>query len=85
MQYRRMARKPKVKVEQQEGKEVPIIVLAHSIAALAKGYKALTKTDLKQETLVTLLHDHSKVAKRDIRIILNCLDDLESLFLEKKP
>lgn len=80
-----MNKSSKVVVAQAEGKEeVSVVVLAHSIALLAKGYKALGKTALTQETLVTLLHDTTKVAKRDIRYILNSLDDLEDLYLKKK-
>lgn len=60
----------------------PIEILQSSIVALAKAFEAFNKTNLKQNTIITLLHNTSKIPKRDIKVILNCLSELKSLYLK---
>lgn len=60
----------------------PIEILQSSIVALANAFEAFEKTNLKQDVIITLLHDTSKIPKRDIKIILNCLSELKSLYLK---
>jgi hypothetical protein len=76
--------KTKVRTVVKEGEEPqPIEVLESSIVEIAKAMKKLGSSRLKQETLVTLLHDHTKVSKREVRDILNSLEALEVLFLKR--
>jgi hypothetical protein len=80
-----MAQNEKIKTVIKNGEEPqPIEILESSIIEIAKGFKVLSKTRVKQETLVTLLHDYTKVSKVQIRYVLNCLSDLENLFLRNK-
>lgn len=62
----------------------PIEVLESSIVEIAKAMKVINSTRLTRRSLVALLHDNSKLPKRDIEIVLNNLDQLEELFLKKK-
>lgn len=62
----------------------PAEVMEKAILDMAAGMRKLNDTRLRRETIVTLLHDNSKVAKRDIRLVLNNLDDLEGIFLKPK-
>lgn len=73
----------KVVVKQSEEEEVPIEILASSIVAIAKAMKKISESRLTQKTIITLLHDHTKVSKREIGYILNSLDALEEIFLKK--
>lgn len=63
---------------------VPVEILERAIVDLAAGMKRMTASRLKQEALVALLHDHSKVGKPQIRCVLNCLTELERIFLKPK-
>lgn len=76
--------KPKIKVKLNEESPEPVEILAASIPELAQAMKKLNSTRLKRDALVILLHAQSKVGKGEINIILNCLEDLENLFLKKK-
>lgn len=55
--------------------ETPIAaeVIAKAIIEIADATKAMLSAGLKYETVVTLIHAHSGVAKKDIRVVLNNL------------
>ena len=53
-----------------------IEAMAGNIATIAACAKKMMEAGLKEETLILLLHDHSKVAKRDIKAVLRSLQSL---------
>lgn len=71
---------PKMIVEETDA--LPAKVLAESIAAIARGVKALNQTRLKRRAVVALIHDQSKLSKRDIELVLNNLEELENDWLK---
>lgn len=75
-----MAKNEQVKVVEEE--TVAAEVLASAIVKLAKGMEALANTRLTRNTIVTLIHANSKVAKRDIELVLNNLEALERIWLK---
>jgi len=74
----------KVIIKKDETNPEPIEIIAKSILDIAEGMKKLNSTRLNREALVTLIWDNSHVPKKEIRIVLNNLEVLESLFLKKK-
>lgn len=50
--------------------EEPLEVIVSSIHKLAEGFDKITNSGLTEYTLVLLLHDATKVNKKDIRKIL---------------
>lgn len=56
--------------------------IATSIVQISEGMRRLGTSRLKQEAIITLIHDHSRVAKSTIRIVLNNLDQLERTWLK---
>jgi hypothetical protein len=77
--------KPNVTVVPKAGDEpLPVEVIERAVVELAAGMKRLNDTRLKRETIVALLHDTSGIGKRQIEVILNCLDRLEQLYLKPK-
>lgn len=50
--------------------------MAGNIATIADAAKRMMSAGLKEETLVLLLHDHSRVNKRDIKAVLKSLQNL---------
>lgn len=64
--------------------EIPAEILATAILKVAEGMAAINKTRITREAIVTLIHDYSKVPKRDVRIVLANLDSLERQWLKPK-
>jgi hypothetical protein len=56
--------------------------LADAITKLSEAGKALATSRLKQETIVLLLHNMTKVGKKDIVFILNALPEMQRTFLK---
>ncbi|MCI0620297.1 MAG: hypothetical protein L0387_01245 [Acidobacteria bacterium] len=53
-------------------------VLADAIVKLSKAAEALNqRSGLNQRAIVVLLHDHSRVPKRDIEAVLRAMQQLE--------
>jgi mannose/fructose/N-acetylgalactosamine-specific phosphotransferase system component IIB len=76
-------KQPKVKIIQKENvEEVAPEILAQSIVDVAKAMEAFNKSRLRRETIITLIHAHSKVPKGQIELVLNNLDALERLWLK---
>ena len=66
----------KVTVGQDLEAPIAAAIIAEAIVKISAASEALLKAGLKQETIVTLIHDRSKVSKNNIRIVLNNLADL---------
>lgn len=76
--------KNNIKVNQVENEEVAPEVLAKSIEEIAKAMKVFNESRLRRKTIITLIHAESKVAKRDIEVVMNNLESLELLWLKPK-
>lgn len=73
----------RVQVTQAENQEVVTVeIIAQSIAKIAAAFRALEQTRLSRRALVLLLHDHSKVPRRDIELVLNNLEALDEIYLK---
>lgn len=68
---------PSVKVITNEANPETVEVIAASILAIAEGMKAVRKTRLTRKAIICLIHDTSRIGKRDIEIVLNSLERLE--------
>jgi len=67
-----------------EENPVPVEIIAESIEKIAKAMQIINSTRLTRRAIITLIHENSKVPKRDIEIILNNLDRLEEVWLKRK-
>jgi hypothetical protein len=63
-------------VETVEVAKESLDAVADNIATLAKVATKMLEGGLKEETIILLLHDHSKVGKRDIKSVLYSLKRL---------
>lgn len=57
---------------------------ADSIQAIADTMKKLSTSRLNRRAIVTLIHEHSKVARRDIELVLANLDQFDKIWLKQK-
>ncbi len=64
------------KSEPAESKEI----LAASIVRISEAFTALKSSGLNKQAIVVLLHDQTKIAKRDINIILDSLARLKGWY-----
>lgn len=60
----------------------PFEEVAESILKISEAMKAIERTRLSRETIVTLIYSESKVPKRDIRLVLNNLNSFDRLWLK---
>lgn len=58
--------------------------LGREIRMLSRAFKKLSRSGLKRETIVLLLHNYSNVGKTDVRAILVALEKLEDYYCEKE-
>lgn len=63
----------------------PVEVIAESIIAISQAMKTICASRLSRKALVALIHDQSRIGKRDIEIVLNNLECLERDWLKPKP
>lgn len=75
----------RVAVKQNPEKEIATEVIAESIVAISDGIKKLRAGRLNDRALVLLLHDVTGVARRDIKVVLDGLQSLESTYIKKRP
>ena len=74
-----------IKLIQKAGEEeTPPEIIAQSIEQISAAMKKVAGTRLSREAIVTLIHAKSKVAKRDIELVLNNLEQLERTWLKPK-
>ncbi len=71
-----MSIKIKKNEENPESKEI----LAEAIVNIGAASKKLLASGLNRDAIVVLLHDATKISKRDINIILNGLTRLEGWY-----
>jgi len=66
----------KITVKQKNEAPVAAEVLATAIIDISDAMKKLNASGLKRRALVALIHDQSKIGKREIEIVLNNLESL---------
>jgi hypothetical protein len=59
--------------------------LCEAIEKIQEAMSAIEKTRASRALLVTLIHERSKVARRDIEFVLNNLSQIEATWLKPKP
>lgn len=73
-----------VKIIKNPENPQPDEVIAQSIIELSEGMRKLNLGPLKKETLIVLLHNSTKLPKREIEYVLNALSRLEADYLKPK-
>lgn len=72
-----------VKITQDEQNPIDVEVIASAILKLDAAAQKLVTSGLRQEAIVVLLHDLTKVGKPDIRYVLNGLLHLRKRYTTK--
>lgn len=73
----------KIIVKRQPDEPVATEVIARAIVEISDAMKKLSTSGLKRKAIVTLIHDHSGIGKRDIEIVLNNLDALRETWCSR--
>lgn len=74
-----------IKVSTPEGSDpAPLEIMEQSIIDIARGFKALKATRIREDVIVTVISRKSGVGRGDVERVLAYLHDLERLFLNPK-
>ncbi len=73
---------PRIDIIQNEEELVGVELVAQAIVEISMSMQRINNSRLKQETVIELIHAHSKVARRDIRLVLNNLSELQNIWLK---
>lgn len=71
-------------VKQPENKPVAAEIIASSIVDIAESFKRISNSRLTRRAVITLIHEDSKIARRDIELVLSNLESLERVWLKPK-
>ena len=73
----------KMKKENDSGvQQIPAELIANAIIEIQKSMNEINKTRLSRKAIVTLIHAHSSVPKKQIELVLNNLDSLAHIWLK---
>lgn len=66
----------------KEPEDIALEQIANNIEKAANFGEAIKNSALKAETIVILLHEATRVSKKDIRLILKALPELKKEYLK---
>lgn len=72
----------KTQIKKDDQGQPADVILAEHIVSIDTNIKRLLGGPLKRETIVLLLHDSTKVTRRDINAVLNGLDSLRKQYVK---
>jgi DNA replicative helicase MCM subunit Mcm2 (Cdc46/Mcm family) len=67
-------------VVKDEANPEPDEILAKHILQMSQAMEKFNQGPLKRDTLVLLIHDHTKIARRDIHRVLDTLSNLKRIY-----
>lgn len=71
-------------VKRSEIDPEPVEIIAQAIIDISDAMKTVASSRLSRRAIVTLVHEQSKIARRDIELVLNNLEQLERTWLKAK-
>lgn len=74
-----------IEIKQNPDKPIAAEIIAQSIVKIGDAMKAMSSTRLRRCAIVTLIHEDTKIARRDIEKVLSSLDTLENQWLKPAP
>ncbi len=74
----------KIVVTKDMGDPIDAPVLERAIVDIAIGMRKALTGRLTRKAIIVLIAYHSKIAMRDIEIVINNLEDLDNTWLSKK-
>lgn len=69
-----------MKITNNEENPVEKEVLAEAIVRMSEGVNALSKSGINKKGIILLVHDHTKLPKREIESVIDSLAELKSLY-----
>lgn len=75
---------PKIDVKQEEGKEIPVEIIATAIVEIAAAMKQINATRLNRKALLVLLSNATELSQARVNCVLNALEQLEDLYCTPK-
>lgn len=75
--------KPKI-TQQAEVPEVPTEVLAQHIEQISKAMSEINHGPLEKDTIILLIHDVTKLPRRDIKKVLDACEVLANIYVKPR-
>lgn len=75
-----MKKNPVATVVQDEQEPIAAEIMAKAIVEISEAMKRVINSGIRRRAIVTLIHEQSKVGKREIELVLNNLDQFRSLW-----
>lgn len=75
--------KPKI-VQQPDADEIPTEVLAQHIQQVSESMAQINRGRLKKDTIILLIHDITKLPRRDIKKVLDACEVLGNVYVKPK-
>lgn len=72
-----------IKIKKNEAKPESTEILAEAIVRIGEAASKLSASGLNRKAIVVLIHDETKISKRDIIIVLDSLTRLEGWYCRK--
>ena len=69
-----------IKVVKNIEKPEPTEILAEAIIRIGESFDKLQKNGLNKTAIVVLIHDYTKIPKRDINIVLESLSKMKGWY-----
>ena len=73
-------------IDEQTGEITGYEVVAQSIERISESIRRLEASRLTAKLIVALVHDNTKISKREIQVVIESLRNLDKTYLKpKKP
>ncbi len=72
-----------VKVKQLPEQKIPVEIMAESIKEISDGIKKMRSGKLTDRAIILLIHDHCNVSFKDIKSVMDSMQELSSIYLKK--
>lgn len=70
----------KIKIVKNEEHPEPTEILAEAVIRIGENFEKLQKSGLNKRAIIVLVHDYTKISKRDIETVLDCLPKLKGWY-----
>ena len=70
----------KIKIVKNAEKPEPTEILAEAVIRISENLERLYRSGLNQKAVLTLVHDYTKVPKRDVELVLSSLAKMKGWY-----
>jgi len=69
-----------IKIVKNEVKPEPTEILAEAVIRIGENFERLQKSGINKNAIIILIHDYTKISKRDINLVLESLAKMKGWY-----